>query len=78
MFSMQACNRLLTVILVQVDPTGGRILIDGIDIATIGTHDLRSRLVGDSRLMTCPHADHCIDIYSPSSLNWIATAEDDR
>ncbi|KAG6864482.1 hypothetical protein C0991_009205 [Blastosporella zonata] len=27
-----------------VDPTGGRILIDGIDISTIGIHDLRSRL----------------------------------
>ncbi|KAF8060200.1 multidrug resistance-associated ABC transporter [Lyophyllum atratum] len=27
-----------------VDPTSGRILIDGIDISTIGIHDLRSRL----------------------------------
>jgi len=27
-----------------VDPTKGRIIIDGIDIATIGTHDLRSRV----------------------------------
>ncbi|KAF8887923.1 multidrug resistance-associated ABC transporter [Gymnopilus junonius] len=27
-----------------VDPTKGRILIDGIDISTIGIHDLRSRL----------------------------------
>ncbi|KAG6897633.1 hypothetical protein C0992_012862 [Termitomyces sp. T32_za158] len=27
-----------------VDPTCGRILIDGIDISTIGIHDLRSRL----------------------------------
>jgi hypothetical protein len=30
----------------QVDPAGGRILIDGIDITTIGLHDLRSRIVG--------------------------------
>jgi ABC-type multidrug transport system fused ATPase/permease subunit len=28
-----------------VDPAEGRIFIDGIDIATIGVHDLRSRLV---------------------------------
>lgn len=27
-----------------IDPTGGRIMIDGIDICTIGLHDLRSRL----------------------------------
>lgn len=31
--------------LAQVDPVSGRILIDGIDISTIGIHDLRSRLV---------------------------------
>lgn len=30
----------------QVDPAGGRIFIDGIDITTIGLHDLRSRIVG--------------------------------
>jgi len=29
----------------QVDPTVGRIVIDGIDISTIGIHDLRSRIV---------------------------------
>jgi ABC-type multidrug transport system fused ATPase/permease subunit len=29
----------------QVDPASGRILIDGIDITTIGLHDLRSRVV---------------------------------
>ena len=28
-----------------VDPTGGKIVIDGIDIKTIGLHDLRSRIV---------------------------------
>ena len=27
-----------------IDPTVGRILVDGIDISTIGLHDLRSRL----------------------------------
>lgn len=30
----------------QVDPAAGRIFIDGIDITTIGLHDLRSRIVG--------------------------------
>jgi ATP-binding cassette subfamily C (CFTR/MRP) protein 2 len=29
----------------QVDPASGRILVDGIDITTIGLHDLRSRVV---------------------------------
>jgi len=27
-----------------VDPVRGKIIIDGIDITTIGTHDLRSRV----------------------------------
>ena len=26
-----------------VEPTGGKIIVDGIDISTIGLHDLRSR-----------------------------------
>ena len=38
------------VYLLQVDPTSGRIKIDGIDISTIGVHDLRSRLVSPSQL----------------------------
>ena len=29
----------------QVDPTSGKIVIDGIDISKIGLHDLRSRIV---------------------------------
>ena len=33
---------------VQVDPDSGRIFIDGIDITTIGLHDLRSRVVSAS------------------------------
>jgi ABC-type bacteriocin/lantibiotic exporter with double-glycine peptidase domain len=43
-------GRSTTKISAQVDPTSGRILIDGIDISKIGTHDLRSRLVGYSPL----------------------------
>ena len=36
----------------QADPSSGRIIIDGIDISTIGIHDLRSRLVGTRFLET--------------------------
>ncbi|KAG1873894.1 hypothetical protein F4604DRAFT_1765807 [Suillus subluteus] len=35
-----------------VDPVSGRILIDGIDISTIGVHDLRSRLRQDATLFS--------------------------
>lgn len=31
--------------LAQVEPASGRIFVDGIDITTIGLHDLRSRIV---------------------------------
>ena len=61
--------------LVQVDPTKGRIVIDGIDISTIGIHDLRSRLVsplGSSYSnLTAPTLDlHPTGIYQESdSLN---------
>ena len=43
-------GRSTTKIYAQVDPTSGRILIDGIDISKIGTNDLRSRLVSHSSL----------------------------
>jgi ABC-type multidrug transport system fused ATPase/permease subunit len=36
-------SRMLNV--AQVEPASGRILVDGIDITTIGLHDLRSRVV---------------------------------
>jgi ABC-type oligopeptide transport system ATPase subunit len=40
-----------------VDPTEGSIIVDGIDITTIGLHDLRSRLV---RFMVL-HIDHAAE-----------------
>ncbi|KIM37758.1 hypothetical protein M413DRAFT_448273 [Hebeloma cylindrosporum] len=59
-----------------VDPTSGRILVDGIDISKIGTHDLRSRLTfipqdatlfsGTLRDNLDPFAEHddaeCLDV----------------
>jgi hypothetical protein len=40
---------------VQVEPAAGRILVDGIDITTIGLHDLRSRVVSvQSGLLNLP------------------------
>uniref|UniRef100_A0A8H7XII1 Multidrug resistance-associated ABC transporter n=1 Tax=Psilocybe cubensis TaxID=181762 RepID=A0A8H7XII1_PSICU len=54
-----------------VDPTNGRIMIDGIDISTIGIHDLRSRLdatlfSGTLRDNLDPFGDHtdaeCLDV----------------
>lgn len=42
LFSLYIC---LDSFLIQVDPTSGRIVIDGIDISKIGIQDLRSRLV---------------------------------
>uniref|UniRef100_A0A8H8CJP6 Multidrug resistance-associated ABC transporter n=1 Tax=Psilocybe cubensis TaxID=181762 RepID=A0A8H8CJP6_PSICU len=59
-----------------VDPTNGRIMIDGIDISTIGIHDLRSRLTfipqdatlfsGTLRDNLDPFGDHtdaeCLDV----------------
>lgn len=39
-----------------VDPASGRIMVDGVDISTIGIHDLRSRLVSVRELSTVMHA----------------------
>lgn len=36
-------STLIQVFFRLVEPTGGRIIIDGIDICTLGLHDLRSR-----------------------------------
>jgi ABC-type transport system involved in Fe-S cluster assembly fused permease/ATPase subunit len=48
-----------------VDPASGRILIDGIDISTIGLHDLRSRIVRRLLLLLSDHnLFKYIDIYS--------------
>ncbi len=46
-----------------VDPTEGRILIDGIDTSTIGIHDLRSRLVSPSVPLFLRYSDTLEDIY---------------
>lgn len=40
-----SCPWVAASVVFQVDPAGGRILVDGIDISTIGLHDLRSRIV---------------------------------
>ena len=36
-------STLIQVLFRLVEPTGGKIIIDGIDIAALGLHDLRSR-----------------------------------
>lgn len=36
-------STLIQVLFRLVEPSGGRIVIDGIDICTVGLHDLRSR-----------------------------------
>lgn len=35
------------------DPSGGRIVLDGIDVTTVGVEDLRSRMVSYSHVSTC-------------------------
>lgn len=48
----------------QVEPASGRILVDGIDITTIGLHDLRSRIVSvQSGLLSLPG---CLSYGRPS------------
>ncbi len=48
-----------------VDPTEGRILIDGIDISQIGVHDLRERLVCLSGFWRCGEDSYyTLDLHS--------------
>nr|GAT50560.1 ABC bile acid [Mycena chlorophos] len=44
-----------------VDPVSGRILIDGVDISSIGVNDLRSRIPGTHSFKTC-----ALELYVPS------------
>jgi ABC-type oligopeptide transport system ATPase subunit len=42
-------STLATSLLRFVEPTSGRIIVDGIDISTIGLNDIRTRLVSNLR-----------------------------
>lgn len=54
----------------QVDPAEGKIIIDGIDISTIGIQDLRSRIVGQptSFLLSLAEPGNSVDLHSSSAL----------
>lgn len=50
---------------VQVDPAEGKIVIDGIDISSIGLHDLRSRIACFSRVVDAsPPLISIVDFHS--------------
>jgi hypothetical protein len=50
-----------------VDPTSGKILIDGVDISKIGLHDLRSRVVCQSLVKpSYPLLIMCFSDFHPS------------
>ncbi|KAI0639291.1 multidrug resistance-associated ABC transporter [Trametes polyzona] len=58
-----------------VDPTSGRIIIDGIDISTIGLHDLRSRITfipQDAALFSGTLRDN-LDPFGTSLNMWLGT-----
>ena len=55
---MTRCLVILKVTL--VDPASGRIVIDGVDITTIGLHDLRSRVV--SVQLECLSSPGCLTV----------------
>jgi len=75
-----------------VDPMTGRIIIDGIDISTIGIHDLRSRLTfipQDATLFSgtlrdnldpfCEHTDsECLDVLSRVQIITASVHESQR
>lgn len=52
-----------------VDPTSGRIIIDGIDISTIGLYDLRSRIVRSAVLFVQQHWADCFPDFHSSGCH---------
>ena len=57
-------STLATSLLRFVDPSSGRIIIDGIDICEIGVSDLRSRIVGYTFFAFRPWTKSFVDLYS--------------
>ena len=49
-----------------MDPVEGRILVDGIDISTIGIHDLRSRVVCLLAVFCLNSSNDGVDLHSTS------------